>query len=104
MKRILVLLLLGWSSHAIDNHYSRQAHLRRQLNLLDEFLDPKSEESKPEALPPPHMITIDNVPTGESSVEELTKETPAEEPLSILALGGSVTWGATLEYRMAAYP
>ena len=50
------------------------------------------------------MITIDHVPSGESSVEKLTKETPDEEPLSILALGGSVTWGATLEDRMAAYP
>jgi hypothetical protein len=64
-----------------DRPQPQQQHHNMNHRYLNEISDPKTVDLKP-------------------------VEGPAQgpAPLSILSLGGSVTWGATLEDRMKAYP
>jgi hypothetical protein len=82
-------------------HHNMNNHRRN----LDEMInDPKTVELKPEPqvqLPPAQMVDALEPPLPSSSEQNLAAG-PA--PLSILSLGGSVTWGATLEDRTKAYP
>jgi hypothetical protein len=111
-----------------DGNRPQQQHQHHNVNHphLNEISDPKTVDLKPEPpepepqhqLPPPHMVdknSSNDPPDVSSTPASQTKaleplpssakniaEGPA--PLSILSLGGSVTWGATLEDRMKAYP
>jgi hypothetical protein len=88
-----------------ENHHARDHNVRRRR--LHEFsTDPKSvalkqtsttvaataAEAAARFIPAPHTDVPDTV----------VGDAPAS--LSILSLGGSVTWGATLEDRFKAYP
>jgi len=81
---------------------------RRRLEPLNQFLDPKNVEEKP--LPPtlqmPQTTGLPNELFNKemSKWEYPMKDSQLERPINILAFGGSVTWGSTLEDRYRAYP